>query len=106
MSVTIKEVLKSSTSQEDSKEVSDWKATTNSNRKSIPAGRVEDKADKEPTQSLRKRKEKTRPLASRKKGETKDMKGPTCWNCEEVGHKREKCPTPKTPALKGEQVNE
>ena len=105
-SVTIKEVSKSSTYEEDSKEVSGWKAATNSNRKSIPAGRVEDKADKEPTQSLRKRKGKTRPLASRKKGETKDRKGPTCWNCEEVGHKREKCPKPKTPALKREQVNE
>ena len=53
--------------EEDSKEVSNLKAASNSNRKSIPAGRVEDKADKEPTKTLRRRKEKTRLLASCKK---------------------------------------
>ena len=56
-----------STSKEDSKGVSDLKAASNSNGKSISAGRVEVKADKELTKSLRRRKEKTRPLASRKK---------------------------------------
>ena len=48
-SVTAKEVSKSSTSKEVSREVSDLKAAKNSNRKSISAVRVEDKADKEPT---------------------------------------------------------
>ena len=66
-SVTTKEVSRLNTSKEDSKGVSDLKAASNANRKSIPAGRVEDKVDKEPTKTLRRRKEKTRPLASRKK---------------------------------------
>ena len=43
------------------------KAASNSNGKSISAGRGDVKADKEPAKSLRRRKEKTRPLASRKK---------------------------------------
>ena len=49
------------------KEVSELKAATSSSRMSIPAGRVEDRADKEPTQTFRRRRERTRPLASRKK---------------------------------------
>ena len=68
-SVTTKEVSRLSTSKEDSKGVSDLKAASNSNGKSISAGRVEVKADKEPTKTLRRRKEKphvnlekTRPL--------------------------------------------
>ena len=66
-SVTTKDVSKSSTPEEDSKGVSVLKTATNSTRESVSAGKVEDNVDKDPTKTLRRRKEKTRPLASRKK---------------------------------------
>ena len=56
-SVITKEVSGLSTSEENSKGVSVLKAATNSNRKSIPAGRVEDNVDKEPTKNLKRKKE-------------------------------------------------